>query len=164
MPRLVFQAYSTFGAKALAVFPAHRLERQHGYNCVPQHRLKIDQIVLDSTLLFFVFFVGEFGILVEEKFLHINLLVIRKGIQASAAFAGYFDVCGTGYQNSFVYGLKPQVQLDIRAFLHANERHTKIAWCGYMFRQRPHASRTASEVLDVERQGRTSISFNENSC
>jgi hypothetical protein len=33
-----------------------------------------------------------------------------------------------------------------------------------MFRQCPHASRTASEVLDVERQGRTSISFNENSC
>ncbi|RKR18699.1 hypothetical protein C8D78_2900 [Arthrobacter oryzae] len=42
MPRLVFQAHSTFGAKALAVFPAHRLERQYGYNCVPQHRLKID--------------------------------------------------------------------------------------------------------------------------
>jgi len=58
-----------------------------------------------------------------------------------------------------VYGLKPQVQLDIRAFLHANERHAKITWRGYMFRQRPHASRTASEVLDVERQGRTSISF-----
>lgn len=95
MPRLVFQANSTFGAKALAVFPAHRLERQHGYNCVPQHRLKIDQIVLDSTLLFFVFFIRELSVLVEEKFLHIDLLVIRKGIQASAALAGYFDVRGT---------------------------------------------------------------------
>jgi len=95
MPRLVFQAYSTFGAKALAVFPAHRLERQYGDNCVPQHRLKIDQIVLDSTLLFFVFFVGEHSILVEEKFLHINLLVIRKGIQASAAFASNFNVRGS---------------------------------------------------------------------
>jgi hypothetical protein len=63
-----------------------------------------------------------------------------------------------------VYGLEPQIQLDIRAFLHANECHTEITRCGYMFRQRPHASRTASEVLDVERQGRTSISFNENSC
>ncbi|GAP55133.1 hypothetical protein AHiyo6_16980 [Arthrobacter sp. Hiyo6] len=42
VPRLVFQAHSTFGAKALAVFPAHRLERQHGYNRVPQHRFKID--------------------------------------------------------------------------------------------------------------------------
>ena len=95
MPRLVFQANSTFGAKALAVFPAHRLERQHGYNCVPQHRLKIDQIVLDSTLLFFVFFIRELSVLVEEKFLHIDLLVIRKGIQASAALAGYFDVRGS---------------------------------------------------------------------
>lgn len=95
MPRLVFQAYSTFGAKALAVFPAHRLERQHGYNCVPQHRLKIDQIVLDSTLLFFVFFIRELSVLVEEKFLHIDLQVIRKGIQASAAFASNFDVCGS---------------------------------------------------------------------
>ena len=95
MPRLVFQANSAFGAKALAVFPAHRLERQHGYNCVPQHRFKIDQIVLDSTLLFFVFFIRELSVLVEEKFLHIDLLVIRKGIQASAALAGYFDVRGT---------------------------------------------------------------------
>ena len=95
MPRLVFQAHSAFGAKALAVFPAHRLERQHGYNCVPQHRLKIDQIVLDSTLLFIVFFVGRQGALVEEKFLHIDLKVIRKGIQASAALAGYFGDCGS---------------------------------------------------------------------
>lgn len=95
MPRLVFQANSTFGAKALAVFPAHRLERQHGYNCVPQHRLKIDQIVLDSTLLFFVFFIRELSVLVEEKFLHIDLKVIRKGIQASAAFASYFNVCSS---------------------------------------------------------------------
>ncbi|KQR82511.1 hypothetical protein ASF98_00375 [Arthrobacter sp. Leaf337] len=63
-----------------------------------------------------------------------------------------------------MYGLQSQIQLDIRAFLHANEGHTKVTWCGYMFRQRPHAPRTASEVLDVERQGRTSISFNENSC
>jgi len=164
VPRLVFQANSAFGAKALAVFPAHRLERQHSDNCVPQHRLKIDQIVLDSTLLLFVFFVRELSIPVEEKFLHIDLKVIRKGIQASAAFAGYFDVCGARYQNSFVYGLQAQIQLDIRAFLHANERHTKVTWCGYMFLQCPHASRTASEVLDVERQGRTSISFNENSC
>ena len=93
VPRLVFQARSAFGTQALAVFPAHRLERQHGNNCVPQHRLKIDQIVLDSTLLFFVFLVQEFCIPVEEKFLHIDLKVIRKGIQASTAFAGYFDVC-----------------------------------------------------------------------
>ena len=95
VPRLVFQARSAFGAKALAVFPAHRLERQHGYNCVPQHRLKIDQIVLDSTLLFFVFLVEKQDALVEEKFLHIDLKVIRKGIQASAAFAGYFGDCGS---------------------------------------------------------------------
>ena len=95
MPRLVFQANSTFGAKALAVFPAHRLERQHGYNCVPQHRLKIDQIVLDSTLLFIIFFVRKLNTFIEEKFLHIDLKVIRKGIQASAAFASYFDVYGS---------------------------------------------------------------------
>ncbi len=95
MPRLVFQAYSAFGTKALAVFPAHRLERQHGYNCVPQHRLKIDQIVLDSTLLFFVFFIRKQNALVEEKFLHIDLKVIRKGIQASAAFASYFGNRGS---------------------------------------------------------------------
>ena len=95
VPRLVFQACSAFGAKALAVFPAHRLERQHGDNCVPQHRLKIDQIVLDSTLLFFVFFVRELSVPVEEKFLHIDLKVIRKGIQASAAFTGYFGDYGS---------------------------------------------------------------------
>lgn len=95
MPRLVFQAYSAFGAKALAVFPAHRLERQHGYNCVPQHRLKIDQIVLDSTLLFFFLFIRELSVRVEEKFLHFDLLVIRKGIQASAALASHLDGYGS---------------------------------------------------------------------
>ncbi|MCU1517117.1 MAG: hypothetical protein JWQ75_1838 [Pseudarthrobacter sp.] len=95
MPRLVFQANSAFGAKALAVFPAHRLERQHGYDCVPQHRLKIDQIVLDSTLLFFVFFIRKQDAFIEEKFLHIDLKVIRKGIQASAAFARYSGDCGS---------------------------------------------------------------------
>ena len=89
VPRLVFQANSTFGAKALAVFPAHRLERQHGDHCVPQHRLKIDQIVLDSTLLFIIFFVRKLHAFIEEKFLHIDLKVIRKGIQASAALTRY---------------------------------------------------------------------------
>jgi hypothetical protein len=90
VPRIVFQARPAFGAQTLAVFPAHRLERQRGHDCVPQHRLKIDQIVLDSTLLFIVFLVGRQGALVEEKFLHIDLKVIRKGIQASAALTFYF--------------------------------------------------------------------------
>ncbi|MDQ0242220.1 hypothetical protein J2S94_004333 [Arthrobacter bambusae] len=63
-----------------------------------------------------------------------------------------------------MYGLKPQVELDIRAFLNANECHAKVTWRGYMFRERPHASWTTSEVLDVQRQGRTCISLNENSC
>lgn len=95
VPRFVFQAHPAFGAQTLAVFPAHRLERQHGYNRVPQHRLKIDQIVLDSTLLFVVFLVGRQSAFVEEKFLHIDFKVIRKGIQASAAFTCYFGNCGS---------------------------------------------------------------------
>ncbi|MDP9890204.1 hypothetical protein J2X98_003816 [Pseudarthrobacter enclensis] len=95
VPRLVFQANSAFGAKALAVFPAHRLERQIGDNRVPQHRFKIDYIVLDSTLLFIFFSIRELSALVEEKFLHIDLKVIRKGIQASAAFTGYFGDNGS---------------------------------------------------------------------
>ena len=89
VPRLVFQASSAFGAKALAVFPAHRLERQIGDNRVPQHRFKIDYIVLDSTLLFIIFFVRKLHAFIEEKFLHIDLKVIRKGIQASAALTRY---------------------------------------------------------------------------
>ncbi|KNH15868.1 hypothetical protein ACU18_15735 [Arthrobacter sp. ZBG10] len=95
VPRLVFQAYSAFGAKALAVFPAHRLERQVGDNRVPQHRFKIDYIVLDSTLLFIIFPVRKHSVFVEEKFLHRYLKVIRKGIQASAAFAFYFNECAS---------------------------------------------------------------------
>ena len=95
VPRLVFQANSTFGAKALAVFPAHRLERQRGHYCVPQHRFKIDYIVLDSTLLFIIFFVRKLHAFIEEKFLHIDLKVIRKGIQASAALTCYFSEHGT---------------------------------------------------------------------
>ncbi|MGF6833655.1 hypothetical protein QF015_001830 [Paenarthrobacter sp. TE4293] len=164
VPRLVFQARSAFGAQTLAVFPAHRLERQHSDNCVPQHRLKIDQIVLDSTLLFIVFFARKLYAFIEEKFLHIDFKVIRKGIQASAALAGYFDDYTAGYQNSFVYGLKAKIQLDIRAFLHANERHTKVTWRRYMLVECPHGPWTASKVLDYQRQGRTCISLNENSC
>jgi len=95
VPRLVFQARSAFGTQTLAVFPAHRLERQHGNNCVPQHRFKIDQIVLDSTLLFIVFPVRKLYTFVEEKFLHIDLKVIRKGIQASAALTFYFGEGGS---------------------------------------------------------------------
>ena len=95
VPRLVFQACSAFGAKALAVFPAHRLERQIGDNRVPQHRFKIDYIVLDSTLLFIFFSMRKLSALVEEKFLHIDLKVIRKGIQASAALAGNFGNNGS---------------------------------------------------------------------
>ena len=60
--------------------------------------------------------------------------------------------------------LEPGWPAMFRAYLHDDERHAEGTRCGYMFRQRPHAPRTASEVLDVERQGRTSISFNENSC
>ncbi|GAP55135.1 hypothetical protein AHiyo6_17000 [Arthrobacter sp. Hiyo6] len=63
-----------------------------------------------------------------------------------------------------MYGLQPQIQPDIRAFLHANKCYTKITWCRHMLFQRPHGSWTASKILDVESQGRTSISFNENSC
>ncbi|GAP55134.1 hypothetical protein AHiyo6_16990 [Arthrobacter sp. Hiyo6] len=51
--------------------------------------------MLDSILLFFVFSIRELGVLIEEKFLHIDLEVIRKGIQASAAFASNFDACGS---------------------------------------------------------------------
>ncbi|BAS17528.1 hypothetical protein AHiyo8_58310 [Arthrobacter sp. Hiyo8] len=120
--------------------------------------------MLDSTLLFIVFFVRKLDAFIEEKFLHIDLKVIRKGIQASSAFALDFSEHSSRYQNSFVYGLKPQVELDIRAFLNANECHAKVTWRGYMFRERPHASWTTSEVLDVQRQGRTCISLNENSC
>ena len=93
--RVVRQVHSTFGAQARAVFSAHRLERQHGYNRVPQHRFKIDYIVLDSTLLFIIFFVRKQDALIEEKFLHIDLKVIRKGIQASPAFARYFGDRGS---------------------------------------------------------------------
>ena len=163
MPRLVFQACSTFGTKALAVFPAHRLERQHGYNCVPQHRLKIDLIVLDSTLLFIVSLCLGHVFRVEEKLLHSDALVIRKGIQAAAAFALDEDIRGSRYQNSFVYGLQLQVQLHGGTFLDANERHTKISWCWHLLFQGPHAAWAAPKVLDIDSQRGAVIAFDENS-
>lgn len=163
VPRLVFQADSAFGTQTLAVFPAHRLERQCCYHCVPQHRLEIDFVVLDSTLFFFVLALEMLGILVGEKLLHIDLQVILKGIQASAAFARHMGVYGSGNQNSFVYGLQPQIKAQFRAFLNADERHTEILRRGYMFSKRSHRPRAAPEVLDVERQGRTFFAVNGNS-
>jgi len=65
--RLVREADPALGAEPRTVLPAHRLERQHGHYCVPQHRLKIDGIVLDSTLLFIVFSIGEHGELNEVQ-------------------------------------------------------------------------------------------------
>ncbi len=66
-------------------------------------------------LLFFSSSSENYSILVVEEFLHVDLEVIRDGVQASAAFARNFDGSGAGDQNSFVHGLKPQVQLDIRS-------------------------------------------------
>ncbi|AMM33077.1 hypothetical protein SA2016_2408 [Sinomonas atrocyanea] len=103
VPRLVRKTHSAFGAQALAVFPAHRLERQQRYHCVPQHRLKIDGIVLDSTLLFIVFSVREPRALEEEKLLHLGVESVLDGIQAAAALARYRDVRSPRDQDPLVH-------------------------------------------------------------
>ena len=93
--RILLKAHPAIGAKTFAVFPAHRLERQGGYHCVPQNRFKIDDISLDPALLFFLFFFEGLSVLVVEEFLHIDVLVVRDGLQAPAAFAPYGDNCGS---------------------------------------------------------------------
>ena len=163
VPRLVIKANSAFGTQTLTIFPAHRLEGQRSDYRIPQHRLKIDLIVLDSTLLFIVSLCRGHMFRVEEKLLHIDALVIRKGIQATAAFALNEDIRGSGYQNSFVYGLQPQLQFHGGTFLDANEWHTKITWCWHLLFQGPHAAWATPKVLDIDSQRCAVIAFDENS-
>jgi len=163
VPRLVIKANPAFGTQTLTIFPAHRLEGQRSHYRIPQHRLKIDLIVLDSTLLFIVSLCLGHVFRVEEKLLHSDALVIRKGIQAAAAFALDEDIRGSRYQNSFVYGLQLQVQLHGGTFLDANERHTKISWCWHLLFQGPHAAWAAPKVLDIDSQRGAVIAFDENS-
>lgn len=172
VPRLIRKVYSTFGTQTLAVFPAHRLERQGGYHCVPQHRFKIDRIVLDPTLLIFVFAEVVRGrFLVEEKFLHIDFQIAHQGIQAPGAFARHFDKRAARHQNTFVDGLKTQLQIHIGSGLHANERGTKILWYRYMFGKGSHAARAAPKLPHTNGEGRAMAGLvaqracaNENSC
>jgi len=157
--RILLKAHPAFRAQAFTVFPAHRLERQRSYHCVPEYRLEINTIMLDPVLLF-PFFLGDLtkvSIPVVEEFLHVDVEVIRDGVQAAPALARYFNGSGAGDQDTFVHGLEPQVQLHVGAFPNADECHTKILWCGYMLIKGPHRSRAAPELLYPQDQGRTLI-------
>lgn len=172
VPRLICKVHSAFGTQTLTVFPAHRLERQGGYHCVPQHRFKIDRIVLDPTLLIFVFRKHVRGrLLVEEKFLHIDFKVILEGLQASGALACHIDKHIARNQNSFMDGLKTEFHIQNGSGRHANERGAKIFRHRYMLFELPHAARAAPELPDTNGEGRAMVGLvaqrgfaNENSC
>jgi hypothetical protein len=167
--RILLKARSAFGAKAFAVLPAHRLERQGGDHCVPQNRLKIDDISLDPVLLFFLFCSERLSVLVVEEFLHIDFLVVRDGLQAPSAFSLNRSDDGSGYQNPLVHGFEPQVQIKIRTLRYADKRNTEVLRCRNMFVHSPHDPRAAPEILDTNGQGRRTrinprLNANENSC
>lgn len=172
VPRLICKVYSTFGTQTLTVFPAHRLERQGGYHCVPQHRFKIDRIVLDPTLLIFLFRKVVRGrLLVEEKFLHINFKVILEVLQAPGALACHIDKHIARHQNSFMDGLKAEFQIQIGSGRHADERGAKILRHRYTFLELPHAARASPKLPDTNGEGRAMVGLaaqrgfaNENSC
>jgi len=157
VPRLIREAYSAFGTQALAVFPAHRLERQGGYHCVPQHRFKIDRIVLDPTLRVFVFIQAHGGFLVEEKFLHTNFKFVLEDLQAPGALACHIDKHAARHQNSFVDGLKAEFQIQIGSGRHLDERGAKILWHGNTFIESPHAARASPKLPDTYGEGRAVV-------
>lgn len=172
VPRLICKVYSAFGTQTLTVFPAHRLERQGGYHCVPQHRFKIDRIVLDPTLLIF-FLIKEFRrrFLVEEKFLHINFKVILERLQAAGAFACHFDKYVARHKNSFMDGLKTEFQIQNGSRRRADERSAKIFRHRYTFFELPHAARASPKLPYTNGEGRAMVGLvaqrgfaNENSC
>lgn len=155
--RILLKAHPAFGAKAFAVLPAHRLERQGSYHCVPQNRFKIDYISLDPALLFFLFFFKGLCVLVVEEFLHIDVLVVLDGNQAPSTLPLDGDECGTRNQDPLVYCLEPQIELDVRSERHANKRNTEVFRCRHMLMHCPHCSRAAPEILDINRQGGTRL-------
>lgn len=154
--RILFKAHPAFRAQALAVFPAHRLERQGCHHCVPQHRFEIDGIVLNPPLLFSLFIIRALILRIKslevEEFLHPDGLLVGDGIQAAPAFTGNGDGGGAGNQDTFVDRLEPEIQLHVGAFLHANECHTEILRRWYMFIQGPHAAGAAPDILDSDDQ------------
>jgi hypothetical protein len=156
--RLICEEDSAFRTQTLTVFPAHRLERQGGYHCVPQHRFKIDRIVLDPTLLIFFLLKEIRGrFLVEEKFLHINFKIILEGFQATGAFAGHFDQHTARHQNSFMDGLKTKFQIQIGSGRHLDERRTKFVRYGYMFVESKHTARASPKLPDTNGEGRAMV-------
>lgn len=172
VPRLFHKVYSAFGTQTLAVFPAHRLERQGGYHCVPQHRFKIDRIVLDPTLLIFFLFKEFRGrLLVEEKFLHIDFKVILERLQAAGTLTCHIDKYVARHQNSFMDGLKTEFQIQNGPRRRANERSAKIFRHRYTFLELPHAARAAPKLPHTDVEGRAMVGLvaqrgfaNENSC
>lgn len=155
--RILLKARPAFGAKAFAVLPAHRLERQGSYHCVPQNRFKIDYISLDPALLFFLFFFKGLSVLVVEEFLHIDVLVVLDGNQAPSALPLDGNKCGTRDQDPLVYSFEPQIELNVRSERHANKRNTEVFRCRHMLMHCPHGSRAAPEILDINCQGGTRL-------
>ncbi|MET4003967.1 hypothetical protein ABIB48_002705 [Arthrobacter sp. UYCu511] len=172
VPRLIRKVYSAFGTQTLAVFPAHRLERQGGYHCVPQHRFKIDRIVLDPTLLIFFLFKEFRGrLLVEEKFLHIDFEVILERLQAAGALTCHFNKYVTRNKNTFMNGLKTEFQIQFGSRNRANERGAKIFRHRYTLFELPHTAWAAPKLPYTNGEGRAMAGLgaqrgfaNENSC
>ncbi len=108
--RFVRKADTAFDAKAFAVLPAHRLERQCGHHCVPKHRLQID-LIIDDLVLVDVLLLGQLIAFEKEQLLYVGLEVIRDGLQTPATLPGYFRECGTGNQDSLVYDLESKIQI-----------------------------------------------------
>ncbi|MDR6268253.1 hypothetical protein JOE69_000491 [Arthrobacter russicus] len=157
MTRIVRQAHSAFGAQTLAVFLAHRLERQCCDYRIPQHRFEIEMIVLDQALFVVVLkllFGAPFGngLFEEEHLLDVDIEVVRKGIQASAAFAHHVDGCSSRNKDSFVYGLQIQIEPDVRPFLNADHRRSEFPRSRDCILPSPHTAWTATEIFDRNKQ------------
>lgn len=155
--RILIQVHSAFGTKPCTVFLTHRLEWQRGHHCIPKYRLEINMIIDNPALVILFVILGQVNALVVEEFLDIGFEVIRDGLQAPSALTVNFNSGDSGNQDTLVHGLEPQIQVDFRPFLNADECYAQFSWRSDLLIEDCHTSRAAPEILGRKDQGRTAI-------
>lgn len=154
--RFVRKADTTFDTKAFAVLLAHRLERQRGHHCVPEHRLQVDEII-DDLVLVYILLLGQFIAFKEEQLLYVGLEVVRDGLQAPATFPGNTRERCTGNQDSLVYGLESKIQIYIRSLFDSDQCRPHFTGSGHGPFKSLHGTGGTPEFLGRKDQRRAAI-------
>lgn len=152
---VLVKARSTFGAQTLAVLPAHGLERQLRYDRIPQHRFKIDGIVLDAVLLVCFVLRLAFGF----TFKNIQLLNVSRhwkvdGIQTPAALSVNIHGGNTIDKDTIMHGFQAEIECDVGTFWRPDLGIPEVLRHGHGLIEVLAGPRPMGQIPDGYRQGR----------